>query len=90
MNQVNPEQPGAPEAATMAIDGAKVRRARKLRGCTLKDFADTCGISLTYLSQIERGDRPRVSPKVFVGICDALGLDQENREELLKIAEVPV
>lgn len=72
-----------PEPAGVAIDGAKVRQARKLRGKSLVAFAPSCGITFQYLSQIERGDRRTVSPKTFVKICDALGIHEENREELL-------
>ena len=82
MTNATPEQPGV-LPASLAIDGAKVRRARQLRGLTLKQFAAECGISFTYLSQIERGDRPTVSPRTYVAVCDAFGLAAENREELL-------
>jgi transcriptional regulator with XRE-family HTH domain len=87
MTQRNPEQV-APEPAGVAINGTQVRRARKLRGKTIKQFAVTCGISFQYLSQIERGDRKTVSPATFVRICDALGIHAENREELV-LEEVP-
>jgi transcriptional regulator with XRE-family HTH domain len=64
------------------IDGAKVRELRQNHGHTLKDFAPKAGITFQYLSLIERGDRPTVSPPVFVRICDALGIPEANRGSL--------
>lgn len=74
----------APASAAVEIDGAQVRERRKLLGDTLASFAEKCGIGFQYLSQIERGDRPRVSPPTFVRICDALGIEEDNRRELVK------
>lgn len=71
--------------AGVAIDGAKVRKARLMRGLNLQDFAPRCGISFQYLSQLERGDRKIVSAHTFVAICDAFGLAEENREELVLV-----
>ncbi|MEU1240084.1 helix-turn-helix transcriptional regulator [Micromonospora parva] len=76
-----------PQPAAVDIDGAKLRELRKLRGDTLAEFAASCDISLTYLSQIERGDRPRVSPPVYGRICSALRLTgPRQRRTLLKVA----
>lgn len=72
----------APAPAGVDIDGAQVRELRKLLGATLTGFAEHCGISFQYLSQIERGDRPRVSAPVFAKICDELGV--EDRRRLLR------
>ncbi len=35
--------------------GLTIRRLRKEKGIQQKDFAEMCGISQTYLSQIEKG-----------------------------------
>ncbi|MEU4590082.1 helix-turn-helix domain-containing protein [Micromonospora aurantiaca (nom. illeg.)] len=76
-----------PRPAAVEIDGTKLRELRQLRGDSLAQFAATCGISLTYLSQIERGDRPRVSPPVYGRICTALKLaGPRQRRTLLKAA----
>jgi transcriptional regulator with XRE-family HTH domain len=72
-----------PHHSTVSIDGAKVRELRKTSGLNLVDLAPKCGISFQYLSQIERGDRPRVRPPTFARICKALGVD---RRKLLKVA----
>lgn len=62
--------------AGVEIDGAKLRELRQLSGDTLTTFAPKCGISLQYLSQIERGQRPRVSPPAYARICVALGVSR--------------
>ncbi|MDM4722791.1 helix-turn-helix transcriptional regulator [Micromonospora sp. WMMA1363] len=76
-----------PRPAAIGIDGEKLRELRKLQGKTLGEFAPTCGITLQYLSQIERGDRRRVSPPVYARICAALKLTgPRQRRTLLKDA----
>jgi transcriptional regulator with XRE-family HTH domain len=72
----------APEAASVAIDGHRVRRLRKLSGETVSTLAARCDITTQYLSLIERGDRLAVSAPVFARICDALNV--QNRSELLR------
>lgn len=69
------------EPAGVAIDGLEVRRRRKLRGESMSDFAGPCGISDSYLSLIETGQRRTVSPRVYAAICDVLGV--QDRRELL-------
>lgn len=73
-----------PAPAGVAIDGAQVRELRKLAGKTVTQLAAQLGISIQYLSMIERGDRASVSSPVFARICDGLGV--ENRRELLRKA----
>lgn len=74
----------APAPAGAEINGPEVRRRRKLAGKTVVELAEGCGITFQYLSMIERGDRPTVSPAVFGRICDALGLTEDRRGELMK------
>lgn len=52
--------------------GATLRRRRLAQGRTLRQVAAPAGISLTYLSEIERG-RKEPSSEVLVAVCDALG-----------------
>lgn len=73
-----------PHPANVEIDGAKVREMRKLHGLTLKKMALKCDISFQYLSDIERGRRPFVSPPFYARICDVLGV--RDRRKLLKVA----
>lgn len=70
-----------PTPAGVEIAGGSVREQRKLLGDNLVTFASKAGITFQYLSQIERGDRRTVSPRVFAQICDALGVT--DRRELL-------
>ena len=73
----------SPQPASVEVDGDQLRTLRKLRGETLETFAERCGITFQYLSQIERGNRPNVSPPTYVKICDALGLDEKDRPKLM-------
>ncbi|WP_030487309.1 helix-turn-helix domain-containing protein [Micromonospora chokoriensis] len=76
-----------PAHAGVEIDGPKIRELRKLRGESVTSLASTCGITRQYLSQIERGDRRRVSPPVYAKICNALKLSGDRqRRTLLKVA----
>lgn len=71
------------ESPGVAVAGGELRRLRKLSGDNLEAFATKVGISLQYLSQVETGVRRAVSPPVFASICDALGIDPQNRESLV-------
>jgi transcriptional regulator with XRE-family HTH domain len=53
--------------------GAALRRRRLAQGRTLRQVADDAGISLTYLSEIERG-RKEPSSEVLAALSDALGV----------------
>lgn len=53
--------------------GAAVRRPREQRGIAQGVVADAAGISLTYLSLLERGENTPTLTVVF-RICDALGV----------------
>lgn len=54
------------------VFGARLRELRQGRNLTLSDLADGAGISLTYLSQIERGSR---NPTVAIVVRLAQALD---------------
>lgn len=75
-----------PEPAGVAIDGREVRQRRKLKGKDLGQFAAECDITIGYLSHIETGRRLAVSPPVFLRICDALGVVEDDREQLVRSA----
>lgn len=57
--------------------GRNVRQRRKAQGKTLEAFADTVGLSYSYLGELERG---RVNPtlKVIERIATALSTDPLN------------
>jgi len=53
--------------------GAALRSARAAQGRTLSQVALRAGISLGYLSEVERGVK-EVSSEMLASICDALGV----------------
>lgn len=78
-----------PSPPNVLIDGDELRERRKLAGYTLVQFAEIVGITYQYVSQIERGERDgkrAVSPPVFVRICDALGIAEQDRRQLVRAA----
>jgi transcriptional regulator with XRE-family HTH domain len=75
-----------------AVGGA-LRRRRLAQGRTLREVAEAAGVSLTYLSEVERG-RKEASSEVLEAVCAALrlGLAELFFEvaETLAAAEVTV
>src|SRR5215207_3247450 len=68
--------------------GTVLRRLRRQQGRTLQDVADAAGVSMPYLSEIERG-RKEASSEILAVICRALGINlpellEEVRLELLR------
>jgi transcriptional regulator with XRE-family HTH domain len=68
--------------------GTVLRRLRQAQGRTLQDVARAAGVSMPYLSEIERG-RKEASSEILAGICRALGIDlpellDQVRTELLR------
>jgi transcriptional regulator with XRE-family HTH domain len=55
-----------------AVGGA-LRRRRLAQGRTLREVAAAAGVSLTYLSEVERG-RKEASSEVLEAVCAALEL----------------
>jgi len=53
--------------------GATLRRRRQSQARTLREVADAAGVSLTYLSEVERGCK-EASSEILEAICAALGL----------------
>lgn len=71
------------------VIGAVLRRVRLRQRLTLREVAQRAGVSLAYLSEIERG-RKEASSEVLAAICAALGLHlvdllEEAREELIRL-----
>jgi transcriptional regulator with XRE-family HTH domain len=67
-----------PDYSIEEIDslGAALRRARKERGLTLSELAPKAGLSVSYLSEVERGV-PRIVLETAYRICDSLGCTLE-------------
>jgi transcriptional regulator with XRE-family HTH domain len=76
----------ATEPPGVEVAGSELRRLRKLSGDNLEAFATKVGVSLQYVSQIELGVRKSVSPRVFVSICDTLGIPTAERHRLVEKA----
>jgi transcriptional regulator with XRE-family HTH domain len=53
--------------------GEALRRRRQAQGRTLREVAEAAGVSLTYLSEVERG-RKEASSEVLEAVCAALDL----------------
>ncbi|HEX3201284.1 MAG TPA: helix-turn-helix transcriptional regulator [Actinomycetes bacterium] len=53
--------------------GEALRRRRQAQGRTLREVAGAAGVSLTYLSEVERG-RKEASSEVLEAVCAALRL----------------
>ena len=53
----------------MDAPGAKLRRLRELRGLTLRQVAETIGISEQAISQIELGRTKGAKPENFLRLC---------------------
>lgn len=51
----------------------KIKKFRQKRNMTLKDLAEEIGISVGYLSHLERGSRSNPSKEVMENIAEALG-----------------
>ncbi len=54
--------------------GVKLREARQSEGKTQKDFAQSIGVSLSYLNQMERNHRP-ISAAVVLKLVQIYGFD---------------
>lgn len=76
--------PAAPLPTTVAVNGDAIRARRVELGDNLREFADRVGLSLQYVSQLERGDRGRVTPATFRRLV--VGLDMVDRDAELKAA----
>ncbi|MBL6279062.1 helix-turn-helix transcriptional regulator [Micromonospora fiedleri] len=55
------------------VIGVVLRRERQRQGLTLREVARAAGVSVPYLSEVERG-RKEASSEVLAAVCRALGL----------------
>ncbi|MEW1952438.1 helix-turn-helix transcriptional regulator [Terrabacter sp. NPDC080008] len=65
-------QPAGPAPLLREVYGRLLRRLRTRRGRTLADVAGRAGISIAYLSEVERGLK-EPSSEVLEAVCIALG-----------------
>lgn len=54
--------------------GAFLRRMRRERGLTLREVYDITGVSGSYLSQLESGERTRIGPRYLGKLAEAYGI----------------
>lgn len=71
------------------VIGGVLRRLRTRQGRTLREVADAAGVSVPYLSEVERG-RKEASSEVLEAICRALGIRlsdllEEARDDLRRL-----
>jgi transcriptional regulator with XRE-family HTH domain len=92
LGQGRPE-PERPKPLLRTALGGVLRRVRLEQGRTLAAVARAAGVSLPYLSELERG-RKEGSSEVLAAICDALGIGladllAEARRDLHAAGRVP-
>lgn len=71
------------------VIGGVLRRLRLRQGRTLREVAEAAGVSVPYLSEVERG-RKEASSEVLAAICRALGIHlsdllEEARDDLRRV-----
>ncbi|WP_028193332.1 helix-turn-helix domain-containing protein [Salinispora pacifica] len=71
------------------VIGGVLRRVRMRQGRTLREVATAAGVSMPYLSEVERG-RKEASSEVLAAVCRALGIRLsdllgEARDELRRL-----
>lgn len=64
----------------------KAKRLADSRELTQKDVADKLGISLTLLSDIEKGRRKPFDSAKIEAFCDFLGLSESDRSRMYDLA----
>jgi transcriptional regulator with XRE-family HTH domain len=68
--------------------GVKLRQIRAERGMTLKQMAESLGVSPAYLSSLEHGRRGRPAHPMVVAICAQLNIIWDDADELLRLARL--
>ncbi len=68
--------------------GVKLRQIRAERGMTLKQMAESLGVSPAYLSALEHGRRGRPAHPMVVAICALLNIIWDDADELLRLARL--
>lgn len=68
--------------------GLKLRQIRTERGMTLKQMAESLGVSPAYLSSLEHGRRGRPAHPMVVAICAQLNIIWDEADELLRLARL--
>jgi transcriptional regulator with XRE-family HTH domain len=68
--------------------GVRLRQLRAERGISLKQMAETLGVSAAYLSALEHGRRGRPTHAMVVAICALLNIIWDDADELHRLARL--
>jgi transcriptional regulator with XRE-family HTH domain len=68
--------------------GVRLRQLRAERGISLKEMADSLGVSGAYLSALEHGRRGRPTHAMVVAICALLNIIWDEADELMRLARI--
>lgn len=82
--QQNPATATSQDLGKSGHFGPRLRLARKEKGWTLKDLSAASGISVTYLSDLERGKLQNPTLDTITSLADAMGMSMNS---LLGISE---
>ena len=83
-SQPTPTRRSAPEPLWREVLGARLRHLRRERELTLADTASQAGISVQYLSEVERGLK-EPSSEVISAVFGALGTSLEEVTALVSL-----
>ncbi len=68
--------------------GVRLRQIRGERGMTLKQMAESLGVSPAYLSALEHGRRGRPAHPMVVALCAQLNIIWDEADELIRLAKL--
>ncbi|QEL14046.1 helix-turn-helix domain-containing protein [Limnoglobus roseus] len=63
--------------------GEAVKKLREAKGVSQQALADEIGVTQTFVSKLEKGDRARLGADVYLNLCDALGVDCNHFRKFL-------
>lgn len=63
---------------TFQVNGAAIRKRRMQRGMDPSDLARAVGVTASYITKLERGDRSHMRPGPYVALRAALEADDEE------------
>jgi transcriptional regulator with XRE-family HTH domain len=62
--------------------GEVLKDVRTTRNMTVRDFSDTCSISIAYICDLEKGNR-KVTPQVMSNMTSNLILTEEEQKAMI-------
>lgn len=85
---ISPQSPHERKGDLLSAIGDTLRAERKERGLTLKQVAEESHVSVSYLAEIERGEKDP-SSKVLESIAGGLGMDAGTLLVLIALSLEP-